>query len=72
MCLALPGRVLQIDLSDTLPMAVADFGGVQKKVCISFTPEVKVGEYVIVHVGFAISILNEEKAQQTLDLLEAL
>ncbi len=49
-------------------MGEVDFSGVKKSVCLAYTPEAKVGDYVIVHVGFAISLLNETQAQATLDL----
>ena len=66
MCLAIPGRVLSIaDVDDAL-MAEVDFGTVRKKVCMHYIPDVKVGEYVIVHVGFAIQRLDEESALETL------
>ncbi len=68
MCLALPGKILSIE-EEILPMAQVDFSGVKKKVCIAYTPEVKPGDWVIVHVGFAISVLDEEKAKKTLELL---
>ena len=70
MCLALPGKILTISHAAALPMGDVDFSGVKKSVCLAYTPEAKVGDYVIVHVGFAISILNEKGAQDTLDLLE--
>ncbi|MCX6989693.1 MAG: HypC/HybG/HupF family hydrogenase formation chaperone [Chlamydiae bacterium] len=70
MCLALPGKILSITHDSSLPMGEVDFSGVKKSVCLVYTPEAKVGDYVIVHVGFAISILNEKAAQDTLDLLE--
>ena len=66
MCLAIPGRVVSItDVDDTL-MAEVDFGTVRKRVCMHFIPDVLVGEYVIVHVGFAIQRLDEESALETL------
>jgi hydrogenase expression/formation protein HypC len=66
MCLAIPGRVLSIaDVDDAL-MAEVDFGTVRKKVCMAYIPDVKVGEYVVVHVGFAIQRLDEESALETL------
>ena len=68
MCLSLPAKVSSIDTSGPLPMAEVNFGGVSKNVCIAYTPEVKVGQYVVVHVGFAITILDEEQAIKTLRL----
>ena len=70
MCLALPGKVLSINVDSTLPMADVDFSGVKKSVCLAYTPEAKVGDYVIVHVGFAITLLNEQGADRMLELIE--
>lgn len=70
MCLAIPGRVLQIERGSTPLMGDVSFGGIQKKVCLEWTPEVTVGQYVIVHVGFAISTLDEKEALETLKLFE--
>ncbi|MBG0565104.1 HypC/HybG/HupF family hydrogenase formation chaperone [Actinoplanes aureus] len=72
MCLAVPGRVLSIADADGVPMAEVDFGGVRKEVCLQYVPGVGVGEYVIVHVGFAIQQLDEESARQTLANFERL
>lgn len=70
MCLALPGKILSIDYSQSLPMAEVDFSGVTKPICIVYTPKAQVGDYVIVHVGFAITKLNEQGAQDILDIIE--
>ena len=70
MCLAVPGKVIVIDDSPQgLPMAKVSFGGINKDVCLAYVPEVKVGDYVIVHAGFAISQLNEAEANEVFDLL---
>lgn len=69
MCLALPGKILSIDSEGDLPMAEVEFSGLKKSVCLAFAPEAEVGQYVIVHVGFAITVLNEQMAKETLDLL---
>jgi hydrogenase expression/formation protein HypC len=66
MCLAVPGRVLSIAEVDGTLMAEVDFGGVRKSVCLQYAPDVAVGEYVVVHVGFAIQRLDEESARETL------
>ena len=72
MCLAVPGRVLSIrDQDDTL-MAEVDFGGLRKEVCLAYIPDVQIGEYVIVHVGFAIQRLDEKSALDTLANFEKL
>ncbi len=70
MCLAVPGKVLNIDSSVDPVMARVSFGGVEKEVCLEWLPDVKVGDYVLVHVGFAISRLDEEEAIETLRLIE--
>ncbi|CAM5720339.1 HypC/HybG/HupF family hydrogenase formation chaperone [Streptomyces antimycoticus] len=70
MCLAVPGRVVGIEERDGTPMARVDFGGVVKDVCLAYLPQIQVGEYAIVHVGFAIQRLDEESALATLRLFE--
>jgi hydrogenase expression/formation protein HypC len=70
MCLAIPGKVVEIDTSASPLMGKVSFGGVKKEVCFELVPEVNIGQYVIVHVGFAISMLDEEEALETLKLLE--
>lgn len=72
MCLAVPGRIESVfDRDDTL-MAVVDFGGIKKDVCLQYIPDARVGQYVVVHVGFAIQSLDEESAQRTLREFEHL
>jgi hydrogenase expression/formation protein HypC len=66
MCLAVPGRILSITEADGAPMAEVDFGGVRKSVCLQFVPDARAGEYVVVHVGFAIQLLDEQSARDTL------
>ncbi|MFJ1705633.1 HypC/HybG/HupF family hydrogenase formation chaperone [Kitasatospora sp. NPDC088346] len=68
MCLAVPGKVLEIEERDGTRMAVVDFGGVVKDVCLEYLPDLEVGEYAIVHVGFALQRLDEESALRTLEL----
>ncbi|MCA9692005.1 MAG: HypC/HybG/HupF family hydrogenase formation chaperone [Nannocystaceae bacterium] len=71
MCLALPGRVLErFERAGGLPFARVEFGAIAREVCLAYTPEAAVGDYVIVHVGFAIARLDEEAARRTLALLE--
>ncbi len=72
MCLAVPGRVVGIEDRDGTRMARVDFGGVVKDVCLAYVPEAEVGEYVIVHVGFALQRLDEESARASLELFEQL
>jgi hydrogenase expression/formation protein HypC len=69
MCLAVPARIEEIYSRDGLKMARVDFGGVSREICLDYVPEAKVGEYCIIHVGFAISLLSEAEAQETLALL---
>jgi len=70
MCLAVPGKVLEIkDDPQGLPMGKVSFGGIAKQVCLAYVPEVRVGDYVIVHAGFALSQLNESEAMEVFDLL---
>ena len=68
MCLAVPGKVLSV-AGDELRTAKVAFGGIVKDVCLAYVPEAAVGDYVIVHVGFAISRLDEEQARRTFDYL---
>lgn len=72
MCLAVPGRVLSTAEADGALMAQVDFGGVRKEVCLQYIPDAEIGEYVIVHVGFAIQRLDEASARQTLANFEKL
>jgi len=70
MCLAIPGKLIEIDSNATPAMGTVSFGGIKKEVCIELVPEVKIGDYVIVHVGFAISTMDEAEALETLKLFE--
>ena len=69
MCLAVPGKILSVDGSDTMRTGVVSFGGAKKEASLAFVPEANVGDYVLVHAGFAISVLDEAEAGETLDLL---
>ena len=69
MCLGIPGQIKEIRDTEPLRMGTVDFGGVVREVCLSYVPEAGVGDYVIVHVGFAISRLDEEEAMTTLEIL---
>ena len=66
MCLAVPGKVEEIYEADGTRMGKVNFGGVVKKVCLAFVPELELGDYTIVHVGFALSRIDEASAQETL------
>lgn len=69
MCLGVPGKVVELYETNGIKMAKVDFGGIVKEVCMAYLPEVKVGDYTIVHVGFGLSILDEQEAQETMELL---
>ena len=69
MCLGVPGKIVETYEKDGLQMAKVDFGGVFREACLTYVPEARNGEYCIIHVGFAISILSESEAQETLELL---
>jgi hydrogenase expression/formation protein HypC len=70
MCLGIPGKITEIYEKDSLSMAKIDFGGIVKEACLAYTPEAKVGNYALIHVGFAISLMDEEEAQETLKLIK--
>jgi hydrogenase expression/formation protein HypC len=72
MCLAVPGKILSIEVQDETRMAKVDFGGVVKDVCLAYLPDIQVGDYTIVHVGFAIQKLDEESALETLALFQSI
>ena len=68
MCLGIPGQVVEIYQKNGTRMGKLDFDGIQKEVCLAYLPELQIGEYAIVHVGFAITQLDEESAKETLAL----
>ena len=71
MCLAIPGKLIEIARdSNGVRMGKANFGGIVKQVCLEYTPEVEAGDYVLVHVGFALSKVDENEAARTYQLLE--
>lgn len=72
MCLGVPGKVVEIYEENGIRMGKVDFGGVTKAVCLAYTPEVEVGDYTIIHVGFAITRLDEASAQESLRLIREL
>jgi hydrogenase expression/formation protein HypC len=72
MCLAVPGKVLTKHCIGGVEVGNVDFGGVVRQVALGFVPEAEVGDYVMVHVGFAISRVDEEEAKRTLQVLEEL
>jgi hydrogenase expression/formation protein HypC len=68
MCLAIPGKVVAIAQENGLRMGRVDFGGVVKRVCLDYVPEIEVGNYTIVHVGFALTKIDEDEALRTLEI----
>ena len=73
MCLGIPGKIVSIcDRADGLSFGKIDFGGIAKETCLVYVPEAKAGDYVIVHAGFAISVLDEAEAKETFRYLEEL
>ena len=72
MCLAIPGKVIETLESDGMKVAKVSFGGMVKQVCLEYTPEVVPGDYVLVHVGFALSRIDQEQAELTYKILEEL
>ncbi len=71
MCLGIPGQIVETYSKESLPMAKVDFGGIAKDICLSYTPEAEPGQYVLVHVGFAISLIDEEEANEIVETIEA-
>ena len=69
MCLGIPGKIEEMFEKNGMRMGKVDFGGVQKEICLEYLPDVKVGSYVIVHVGFAISEVDEEEAHKTMEMI---
>ncbi len=70
MCLGVPGKIVEIYEAGGLPMGKIDFGGVTREACLAYVPEAVVGDYTIIHVGFALNVISEQEARETLDLLE--
>ena len=72
MCLAVPGRIIDVWEDQGTRMAMVDFDGIRKEICLAYLPDVDVGDYAIVHVGFAISQVDEASAQETLQMFRDL
>jgi len=70
MCLGIPGRLVEVYQQNDMPMGKVDFGGILKETCLAYTPEARVDDYVLVHVGFAISRIDEAEAQELFDYFE--
>jgi hydrogenase expression/formation protein HypC len=69
MCLGIPGKVAETFQQNDLPMAKVEFGGIRKEVCLAYVPDAVVGDYVIVHVGFALSRIDEKEAEEIFQYL---
>ncbi len=70
MCLAIPGKIVEIYQANDLLMGKIDFGGVVREACLAYVPEAKVGDYTIIHVGFALNLIDEQEAMETLSLID--
>ena len=69
MCLGIPGKIVEVYTANDLTMGKIDFGGVVREACLVYIPDAKVGDYTLVHVGFALNLISEQEAQETLELL---
>jgi hydrogenase expression/formation protein HypC len=72
MCLAIPGKILTSEIHNSVRSGKVAFGGITREVCLDFVPEATVGDYVMVHVGFAISRVDREEAERTYQILESM
>jgi hydrogenase expression/formation protein HypC len=72
MCLGIPGKVVETSREHDVLMGKVDFGGVFRRVCLEHVPEVRIGEYVVVHVGFALSTIDEAEARRIFEFLEGM
>ncbi len=72
MCLAVPGQILEIRDDRGTRMAIVDFDGIRKEICLAYLPDIEVGDYTIVHVGFAIARVDEASARETLAMFKEL
>ena len=70
MCLGVPGKIIEIFDRNGLSMGKIDFGGVSREACLAYTPEAKVGDYALIHVGFALNLISEQEALETIALLQ--
>lgn len=72
MCLAIPGKIMTSEVNNGVRVGRVQFGGLTRETCLDFVPEASIGDYVIVHVGFAISLVDREEAERTYALLESM
>jgi hydrogenase expression/formation protein HypC len=69
MCLGVPGKIVEIYEAEGIKMGKIDFGGVRREACLEYVPEAELGDYTVIHVGFALHLISEQEAQETLALL---
>lgn len=72
MCLAIPGKILSSEVNNGVRVGRVQFGGITREACLDFVPEAAVGDYVIVHVGFAISVVDRAEAERSYELLQSM
>ncbi len=72
MCLAIPGKLIELKEVQGIRMGKANFGGIVKQICLEYTPEARIDDYILVHVGFALAIIDEAEAERTYELLKQL
>lgn len=72
MCLAIPGKIVNSEIQNGIRVGRVQFGGITRETCLDFVPEASVGDYVIVHVGFAMSLVDREEAERTYEFLESM
>jgi hydrogenase expression/formation protein HypC len=70
MCLAIPGRILEVSMADGVRVGRVEFGGIVRQACLDFVPQAEAGDYVMVHVGFAISRVDRQEAERTYEALK--
>jgi len=70
MCLGIPGKIIELYEANGLMMGKVDFGGVTREACLAYVPEAMIGDYTLIHVGFALSIISEQEARETLELIQ--
>jgi len=70
MCLGIPGKIIEKYKLNNMLMGKIDFGGVIREACLEYVPEAEIGDYTLIHVGFALNLISEQEAQDTLDLIK--
>ena len=69
MCLGVPGKIIEIFHKDGLLMGRIDFGGVIREACLEYVPDAKIGDFTLIHVGFALNLISEDEAMETIELI---